>query len=98
MTSPDEAVGPRAARVVVRGIVQGVGYRWHVRQAARRAMAGGWIRNCADGSVEALIVGDSHAVDEVIGSMRDGPPGARVDQMDVRPSDPTGAPVTFTIK
>ena len=69
--------------VVARGRVQGVGFRWHVREAARRAGIRGWVRNCEDGSVELLAAGDAAAVDRVIEAGRRGPPAARVDAVEV---------------
>ena len=50
--------------VLVSGIVQGVGYRAWTRQEAIRRNLTGWVRNCADGRVEALLEGESGAVDD----------------------------------
>jgi len=69
--------------LVVRGLVQGVGYRWSMVQAAGRLGVRGWVRNRRDGSVEALAAGDAGAVEALVRWARQGPAGARVDAVDV---------------
>ena len=70
--------------VVIRGRVQGVGYRAFVEdEAARRGLAG-WVRNRRDGTVEALFSGEARAVEEMIAACHKGPWGARVDGIDQR--------------
>ncbi len=65
-------------RVVVEGYVQGVGYRYFVRRAAMRLGVSGWVRNRADGSVEALVAGPAADVERLLAEMRRGPLGAEV--------------------
>jgi acylphosphatase len=65
-------------RVVVRGDVQGVGYRWSARQRADELGVSGFVQNQADGSVVAELRGAASAVDAMVEWMRSGPPGARV--------------------
>jgi acylphosphatase len=65
-------------RVVVRGDVQGVGYRWSARQRATELGVSGFVQNQADGSVVAELRGADSAVDAMVEWMRSGPPGARV--------------------
>jgi acylphosphatase len=65
------------------GLVQGVFFRAWTRDEARRLSVHGWVRNCDDGSVEAHVEGDEGAVQQLIERMRDGSPGARVDEMQV---------------
>lgn len=78
MTLP---AGHKAERVQIYGRVQGVWYRgWTVDQATRRGL-GGWVRNRRDGSVEALFVGLAENVDDMIAACGQGPPGARVDDI-----------------
>ena len=75
------------ARLTITGRVQGVGYRdWTIMTAHRLGLTG-WVRNRADGAVEALIVGDDQLVGEMIDACRRGPTMARVDNVDIEPVD-----------
>ena len=67
-----------AKRLQVHGRVQGVGYRHWLRETATRLGLAGWVRNAADGTVEALVEGDMAAVEEMLRACRRGPPGASV--------------------
>ncbi|WP_203580304.1 acylphosphatase [Microbacterium hibisci] len=80
----------RRVHVIVRGEVQGVGYRYTMRMVAREAGAAGWARNRRDGSVEAEVEGTDAAVDEVLAWMAEGPPGSRVAEATVTDAAPTG--------
>ncbi|MFE7846619.1 acylphosphatase [Microbacterium sp. NPDC057407] len=80
----------RRVHVVVRGAVQGVGYRYTMRMVAREAGVVGWVRNRRDGSVEAEVEGTSAQVDEVLAWMAEGPPGSRVDSATVTDASPSG--------
>ena len=66
-------------RIVVRGRVQGVGYRAWVDYEARRLALQGWVRNRRDGSVEAVFGGEEKIVTDMIASCRKGPPSSRVE-------------------
>lgn len=67
-----------AKQLRIHGIVQGVGYRaWMVRTATRLLVAG-WVRNRGNGTVEALVEGETAAVEELLRACRRGPPGASV--------------------
>jgi acylphosphatase len=75
-------------RIVIRGRVQGVGYRaWAEITALERGIEG-WVRNRRDGSVEALFSGSKDDVEAMIAQCRCGPPGARVDGVDQRDATP----------
>ena len=63
------------------GKVQGVGFRWFVREVARRAELSGWVRNREDGCVENAAAGPEPAIAELVSAARTGPPGARVDRV-----------------
>ena len=71
-------------QVVIRGRVQGVGFRaWTEFMAVRRGVEG-WVRNRRDGAVEALFSGAEEGVLAMIELCRQGPPGARVEVVDQR--------------
>lgn len=69
--------------LVVRGRVQGVGFRASCAAQARRLGLDGWVRNLADGSVQVLADGPAAAVEALISWCRHGPPLARVDDVAV---------------
>ena len=79
-----------ARRVRVTGRVQGVFFRAWVREEARMLGVSGWVRNCADGSVEAQLEGAPADLDELLDALREGPPDAQVDRVDVKDTDPEG--------
>jgi acylphosphatase len=68
----------------ITGRVQGVGFREGLRAAALRQGVAGWVRNRADGSVEAVLQGAPASVDAVVEWARRGPPAARVTGVDAR--------------
>ena len=82
--------------VVIRGRVQGVGYRAWTEVAALERGLQGWVRNRRDGAVEALVVGDDSAVGQMIEACRRGPRMADVDAVDVDPVDLDILPEGFT--
>jgi acylphosphatase len=67
-----------AVRAMIRGRVQGVGYRAWAASEARRRGLDGWVRNRADGSVELLAAGPGAAVEALLAACERGPSGARV--------------------
>lgn len=75
-----------ARQIRVSGRVQGVGFRAALRDEARRLGVTGWVRNRADGTVEALAQGAPDAVDAIVSWAHRGPPGAGVAQVEVRPA------------
>ena len=77
-------------RVVVRGRVQGVFFRDSTRERATALSLGGWVRNCSDGSVEAVLEGPANAVEQMLPFLHDGPPRASVREVDVREESPEG--------
>jgi acylphosphatase len=76
--------------VIVHGFVQGVGFRYTARAQAMRLGVGGWVRNRADGTVEAEIEGDEASVAALLEWFAKGPPGAMVERTDVSELTPTG--------
>jgi acylphosphatase len=77
-------------RVVVWGRVQGVFFRDTVRRAAEAAGVAGWVRNNPNGTVEAVLEGDTDAVDRIVRLCRTGPRGAQVDRVAVSGESPEG--------
>ncbi|CAA7619356.1 acylphosphatase [Magnetospirillum sp. SS-4] len=76
----------KTVRVVIEGRVQGVWYRgWTIEQAAARGLAG-WVRNRADGSVEAVFHGPAVTVDDMVAACRHGPTAAAVSRVTIEPS------------
>ena len=71
--------------LTVKGLVQGVGFRWFVRGRAEELGLSGWVRNREDGTVEAEVEGDAQAVNAFLESLRRDHPTARVDSIDRRP-------------
>jgi acylphosphatase len=71
-------------RVVIHGRVQRVGYRAWTEYTALEVGLEGWVRNCSDGTVEALFAGPSDVVATMLDACRQGPPGARVEAIDER--------------
>jgi acylphosphatase len=77
-----------AHRLIISGRVQGVGYRdWMVARARALGLTG-WVRNCPDGTVEALISGDAPAVAELLRACRHGPRLAVVAEINEELADP----------
>jgi acylphosphatase len=77
-------------RVAVSGRVQGVAFRASTRAEARRRGVAGWVRNCADGSVEAVFEGAAAEVDALVAWCRAGPRFARVAGVAVAEETPEG--------
>jgi len=77
-----------ALRVHVHGIVQGVGFRDFLMQSANHHKLDGWVRNRADGSVEALVSGPTKAVELFVSHATQGPQGAKVSAVDLHNSEP----------
>ncbi len=87
-----------ARRYVIAGRVQGVGFRWFTHDVAVREGVHGWVRNLADGRVEALLEGERDAVERVEIALRRGPASARIDTFDTDDHTPTGRPTGFEIR
>ncbi|HEY1274259.1 MAG TPA: acylphosphatase [Thermoleophilaceae bacterium] len=81
---------PVRRRVIVHGRVQGVGFRYTVRSAARSREVAGWVRNCPDGTVEAVFEGAPDAVESMVNACERGPRGAAVERADVAEEEPEG--------
>jgi acylphosphatase len=86
-----------ARRFLVRGRVQGVGFRYFAEERARLEGIGGYVRNLPDGGVEALAEGDAEAVTRFERALRRGPVGARVEGVETETLEPLGLQM-FLIK
>ncbi len=85
----------KAVHLVIRGRVQGVWYRGWAVDTARALNLRGWVRNRADGRVEAVIAGPAETVDRMIAACRDGPPAAHISNIEITPTSTEGAPNPF---
>jgi acylphosphatase len=96
MTSTEKAI--EARRFVVRGRVQGVGFRWFVEREGHLLGIAGWVRNNADGSVEVLAQGTRDQLSGLHSRLREGPRAARVDKVEVTDARPTDGLNSFRIE
>lgn len=69
--------------LVIKGRVQGVGFRYGLAGEARALGLRGWVRNCHNGDVEAIVAGSTQSVDAIIAWARTGPPAAKVSEVSV---------------
>ena len=86
------------AHAYISGRVQGVAFRWETQRVAARHKVFGWVRNLPDGRVEAVFEGDADAVEEAVRYVEHGPPGARVDTVDVEREAPRSEGPGFEIR
>ena len=87
-----------ARRYVIHGRVQGIGFRFFTRTAAGREGVYGWVRNVPDGRVEIEAEGEAEALERFEHHIRHGPPGARVERVDVTEADATHRNLGFDIR
>jgi len=77
-----------ARHLLISGRVQGVFFRAWTKERADQLGVTGWVRNCADGSVEALLEGNEPAVRKLVEQLHHGPPSAQVTQVVVEEAAP----------
>jgi acylphosphatase len=87
-----------ARRFVVKGRVQGVGFRWFVENEASKLGISGWVRNREDGCVEVLAAGTKAQLDSLYDILQQGPRAARVDNVQVIEAEPTVDLKSFRIE
>src|SRR3984893_6102037 len=87
-----------ARRFVVRGRVQGVGFRWFVEREAHILGIAGWVRNNSDSSVEVLAMGTRDQLAGLRSRLREGPRAARVDDVEESEAKPVSGLTTFRIE
>ncbi|WP_420725784.1 acylphosphatase [Hwanghaeella sp. LZ110] len=76
----------KSVQVRIEGKVQGVWFRAWTEKQARALALKGWVRNCPDGSVQALFSGPAAAVDQMVAACHDGPPNAQVTSVTPHPA------------
>ena len=96
MTSSDKPI--QARRFIVRGRVQGVGFRWFVEREAHILGVAGWVRNNHDGTVEVLAQGTRDQLAGLHSRLREGPRAARVDSVEVSDEGPSSRLSSFGIE
>ena len=87
-----------ARRFLVRGRVQGVGFRWFVEREAHVLAVAGWVRNNHDGSVEILAQGTRDQLSGLHSRLSEGPRAARVDAVEVSEASPVAGLSSFRIE
>ncbi len=87
----------QAIHAIVRGVVQGVGFRFFVQRQARGLGLRGWVRNRTDGTVEVWAEGRRDALLALIEALHKGPPHAHVEAVTVEWRQPVGE-TTFRVR
>ncbi len=86
------------SKVIVKGIVHGVNFRYYTQRQAIRYNVTGWVRNLPDGSVAALFEGEEQDVEAMVQWCHHGPPSAQVTELIVQPEEYQGEFSSFSIK
>ncbi|MGA2426643.1 MAG: acylphosphatase [Terriglobales bacterium] len=95
---PLEGTSVHARRFVVRGRVQGVGFRWFVEREAHILQIAGWVRNNHDGSVEVLGIGTREQLAGLRSRLQAGPRSARVDIVEEAEAETVAALNSFQVR
>jgi acylphosphatase len=95
---PERPTDSQARRFIVRGRVQGVGFRWFVEREAHILGISGWVRNNPDGSVEVLAIGTRDQLSGLRSRLQRGPRAARVDNVEEMDTKPVPGLNTFRIE
>jgi acylphosphatase len=90
--------GKVARRFLVRGDVQGVGYRFFAQRVAARHQVVGYVKNLPDGSVEAIVEGPAQSVEAFRNELATGPRFSKVEQVEEISLEPTGAFSFFRVE
>jgi acylphosphatase len=92
------AADVQTRKFVVRGRVQGVGFRWFVEREAKTLGISGWVRNNSDGSVEVLASGTQEQLSGLRSRLRQGPRASRVDNVEEAEAEAVAGLNTFRIE
>jgi len=98
MTSTKDQSATLARRFLVRGRVQGVGFRWFVEREAHILQIAGWVRNDSDGSVEVLAMGTRDQLAGLRSRLQEGPRAARVDDVEESDAEPVAGLSSFQVR
>jgi acylphosphatase len=85
-------------KLLVKGVVQGVNFRYYTRREALRSKVAGWVRNLPDGSVAAVFEGEEEDVEALVRWCRQGPDSAQVTEVVAQPEEYRGEFQSFTIR
>jgi len=96
--APSAQSSVQARRFLVRGRVQGVGFRWFVEWEAHVLQIAGWVRNNPDGTVEVLAQGTREQLAGLHSRLREGPRAARIDDVEVSEAEPEPGLTSFQIR
>jgi acylphosphatase len=96
MTAGQQSI--HACRYLVRGRVQGVGFRWFVEREAHILGIAGWVRNRADGTVEVMAMGSRDQLSALRSRLQEGPRASRVDDVEEFAADPVPGLNSFRIE
>jgi acylphosphatase len=97
-TDKGRGVTDERLEAVVRGVVQGVGFRWFVVRRASELGLTGWTSNQSDGSVRVVAEGPSQALDHLLKHLNEGPSGAHVESVEAGRTAATGEFTSFTVR
>ncbi len=86
------------ARVIIKGIVQGVNFRYYTQREAQKNSVNGWVGNLPDGSVTAVFEGDEEDVEKMVQWCRRGPSSAHVTELIAQPEEYRGEFSSFSVK
>jgi acylphosphatase len=95
---PPERTSVQARRFLIRGRVQGVGFRWFVEREAHILGIPGWVRNNHDGSVEVLAMGTREQLAGLRSRLQEGPRAARVDGVEESAAEPVAGLNSFQVR
>ena len=93
-----ERTSLQARRFIIRGRVQGVGFRWFVEREADILQVAGWVRNIHDGSVEVLAIGTREQLAGLRSRLQEGPRAARVDNVEESEAEPVAGLNSFQVR
>ena len=96
--SSAERIPALARRFLVRGRVQGVGFRWFAEREAHILQIAGWVRNNPDGSVEVLAMGTREQLAGLHSRLREGPRAARIDDVEVSEAESVAGLNSFQVQ